>query len=89
MTYSLLPCVSSLDVSAWFHVAETFSGQKFVVLSALHKTNKIYYEEIYYTPMRRKKSMDVGCKIWMICLELNRFFYDPSRILQLLNLYGH
>ena len=30
-----------------------------------------------------KKSMIIGCNIWMICLELNWFFYDPSRILQL------
>ena len=35
MTYSLLPGVSALDVSAWFHVAETPSGQKMVVLRAL------------------------------------------------------
>ena len=27
--------------------------------------------------------MIVGCNISMICLELNFFFYDPSRILQL------
>ena len=27
--------------------------------------------------------MIIGCIIWMICLELNWFFYDPSWILQL------
>ena len=30
-----------------------------------------------------KKSMIIGCNIWMICLELNWLFYDPSWILQL------
>ena len=29
-----------------------------------------------------KKSRFIGCSIWMICLELNRFFYDSSWILQ-------
>ena len=27
--------------------------------------------------------MTVGCNIWMICLKLNWFFYDPSWMLQL------
>ena len=27
--------------------------------------------------------MTVGCNIWMICLKLNGFFYDPSHVLQL------
>ena len=27
--------------------------------------------------------MIIGCNIWMICLELNWFFYDPSRMLHL------
>ena len=31
--------------------------------------------------------MTIVCNIWMICLELNWFFNDPSRILQL-SLYG-
>ena len=30
-----------------------------------------------------KKSIFKGCNIWMICLELNWSFYDPSRTLQL------
>ena len=30
-----------------------------------------------------KLSMIIGCNIWMICLELNLFFYDRSRMLQL------
>ena len=33
--------------------------------------------------MRRKKSIIIGWNIWMFCLELNWFFYDQSRILQL------
>ena len=33
--------------------------------------------------MRRKKSMTIGCNIWIICLELNWLFYDPSWMLQL------
>ena len=37
--------------------------------------------------MRRKKLMIIGCNIWIICLEFNWFFNDPSRTLQLLNLY--
>ena len=35
-----------------------------------------------------KLSAIIGCNIWMICLELNWLFYDPSWMLQLLNLYG-
>ena len=27
--------------------------------------------------------MTVGCNIWLICLKLNGFFYDPSHVLQL------
>ena len=27
--------------------------------------------------------MTIGCNIWMICLKLNWFFYDPSRMFQL------
>ena len=27
--------------------------------------------------------MTISCDIWMICLELNWFWYDPSRMLQL------
>ena len=27
--------------------------------------------------------MAISCDIWMICLELNWFWYDPSRMLQL------
>jgi len=30
-----------------------------------------------------KKFMTIVCNIWMICLELNWLFYDPSSILQL------
>ena len=30
-----------------------------------------------------KKSMIIGCDIWMIFLELNLFFYDPTRLFQL------
>ena len=30
-----------------------------------------------------KKSMTIVCNIWMICLELNRFVYDPSWMLHL------
>ena len=33
--------------------------------------------------MRRKKSMIIGCNIWMICLKLNWFLCDPSWMLQL------
>jgi len=40
---------------------------------------------INYMRMRRRKIDEYrkGCNIWMICLEINRFFYDPSWILQL------
>ena len=27
--------------------------------------------------------MTIGCNIWMICLKLNRFVYDPSWMLHL------
>ena len=27
--------------------------------------------------------MTVDCNIWLICLKLNGFFYDPSHVLQL------
>ena len=33
--------------------------------------------------MRRKIIMTIVCNIWMIYLELNLLFYDPSRMLQL------
>ena len=40
---------------------------------------------INYMRMRRRKIDEYrkGCNIWMICLEINRIFYDPSWILQL------
>ena len=78
--------VSALDVSAWFHVAETSSWLKIVFKCiTVFKTNKNYYEvsaTIY--ECIEKKSMIIGCNIWMICFELNCcFFYDPSPILKL------
>ena len=41
-------------------------------------TIKTYY--IYKCGER--KSMTIGCNIWMICLKLNWFFYGISRMLQ-------
>ena len=32
--------------------------------------------------MKYQQSMLIGCNIWMICLELNWLFYDPSWTLQ-------
>ena len=51
--------------------------------------SKISWNIDYYECVE-KKSMIIGCNVWMICLVLNWFFYDPSRILQLsLNLWWH
>ena len=35
-----------------------------------------------------KKSMIIGCNIWMICLELNKFFTIRAGYCNFLNLYG-
>ena len=45
-------------------------------ISAFVATNQFYIR-------MRRKSMIIVCNMWMICLELNWFFYDPSWMLQL------
>jgi len=37
----------------------------------------------YINECVEKKSMTIVCNIWIICLELNWLFYDPSWMLQL------
>ena len=49
----------------------------------LKKQYQKYFEISNKNECVEKKSMIIGCNIWMICLELNWFFYNPSRILQL------
>ena len=46
----------------------------------IHTNVLFYYLDIRIS---RKKSIIIGCNIWMNCLELNWFFYDPSWMLQL------
>ena len=74
--------------SRWFyvpHVEDTPSGQKIILgLSTLYINQiKIYYEISSIYEYVDKKSMIICCDMWMICLELNWFFYDPCRIFQL------
>ena len=47
------------------------------------KQVKKYYEISTIYECVEKLSMIIGCDIWMICLELNWFFDDPSWMLQL------
>ena len=49
----------------------------------VYKTNNKYYEILTIYECLEKLSMIIGCNIWVICLELNWFFYDPSWMLQL------
>ena len=42
-----------------------------------------YYEISSIYECVEKLLIIIGCNIWMICLELNWFVYDPSRMLQL------
>ena len=49
----------------------------------VYKPNKNKLWNIKYIRIRRQKSMIICCDMWMICLELNWFFYDPCRISQL------
>ena len=42
------------------------------------KQNQKYYEILTINECIEKLSIIIGCNIWMICLELNWFFYDPS-----------
>ena len=43
---------------------------------------KKYYEILTIYECVEKKSMTIVCNIWMICLELNWLFYDPSCMLK-------
>ena len=43
--------------------------------------NEKYYEISTIYECVGKLSMIIGCNAWMICLELNLFFFDPSRML--------
>ena len=45
--------------------------------------HKKYYKISTIYECVEKLSMIIGCNIWMICLELNWFFYDPIWMLQL------
>ena len=47
------------------------------------KKNQKYYEILTIYECVEKRSMTIVCNIWMICLELNWLFYDPSWMLQL------
>ena len=47
------------------------------------KQNQKYYEILTIYECVEKQSMTIVCNIWMISLELNWLFYDPSRMLQL------
>jgi len=60
--------------------------QEWLVLKVTLRSWKIctkYYEILTIYECVEKKSMITGCNIWMVCLELNWYFKDPSRILQL------
>ena len=64
--------------------AETPGGNLIGALSALYiKQIKKYYEISTMYECVEKLSMIIGSNIWMICLNLNSFFYVLSRMLQL------
>ena len=44
----------------------------------VYKTHKNIMKYQLYTVCVEKLSMIIGCNIWMICLELKWFFYDPN-----------
>ena len=46
-------------------------------------TIKTYYEKSTIYKCGERQSMTIVCNIWMICLQLNRFFYGLSRMLHL------
>ena len=50
--------------------------------SQIMKNSKYYKISAIYKCVE-KYSMTIVCNIWMICLELNRFVYDPSWMLHL------
>ena len=80
MTSSLPPGVSAFDVSAWFHVGETPSGQKIVVLSTLYIqqiTNIMKYQLIR---MRRLKVDDYRLHYLNDLFGIKLIFYNLSRI---------
>ena len=52
-------------------------------MHCIYNKENILWNINFVRMRRKKKSMIVVCNIWMICLDLNWFFYDPSRILQL------
>ena len=54
-----------------------------VIATNLTSICKIIMKNQIYTNASQKKSIIIDCNIWLICLELNWFFYDPSRMLQL------
>ena len=47
------------------------------------KQNQKYYEILTINECIEKLSIIIGCNIWMICLELNWLFSDPSWMLQI------
>ena len=46
----------------------------------IYKINKIYYDISTMYECIEKKLMSIGCNIWIICLDLNSFFYNLSLV---------
>ena len=64
---------------------ETPGSQLIVVwISSYIKQIKKYFKILTIFYASKKKSMSMGCNIWMICLELNWFVYDLSEFVQTL-----
>ena len=55
----------------------------------VYKTNKAHYKILTIYECFAKLSMIIGCNLWMICLELNWFFFAIRvECCNFLNLYG-
>ena len=63
--------------------AETHSGQIIFLLSILYMKRVKNYEVSTLYECVEQLLMSIGCNSWMICLELNWSFYDPSWMSQL------
>ena len=77
--------LDALNDSTWQrHQAEKNRCFKCIV----HKRSKIYYEKLTICKCDEKKSMTIGCNIWIICLKLIWFFMVLVVCCNFLNLYG-
>ena len=59
---------------------DTWRPTKRRFMCNVYKTNKKYYEISTIYECVEILSKIIGFDSWMICLELNWFFYDPSQI---------